>query len=209
MSVPSVQSRPSLADRVRRILSGRGLLVANFARASGGNRLGHVPHDFYSSLRKKSFSPSLYQLHTLSTLSGYRLVDWLALFGMSLDDVSRFQVFFPALRTVVLDSRVYGPDSSIPWLYYLKEPDFSTPLAPLSQWVALGSRHQFNFISRGARKLFRYVKIGSHDALAFPDLLPGSIVAVRDDSSVLGCVPIGKRPRRKIFLVQHGKGITC
>jgi len=137
------------------------------------------------------------------------LVDWLALFGISLDDVSRFQVFFPSLRTVELDTRIYRRDALVPWLYDLKEADLSTPLAPLSQWVALGSRRRVDSISPGAKKTFRYLKIGTHDALAFPDLLPGSIVRVRDDLSALKRAPIGKTPGRTMFLVQHGKGITC
>ena len=209
MAPPSGRLRSSLAECVRRILSSRGLSLADLSRKSGGNRLGHVPHSLYSSLRKPSFSPSLYQLHSLSTLSGYRLVDWLALFGISLDDVSRFQVLFPSLRTVELDARAYHPAAQIPWLYDLKEPDFSTPLAPLSQWVAFGPRRRIDSVAHDAKRAFRYVKIGSHDALAFPDLLPGSIVRVSDDFSAIRRAPAGKTPGRTIFLVRHSKGITC
>jgi len=126
-----------------------------------------------------------------------------------LDDVSRFQVLFPSLRTVELDTRAYHPAAPIPWLYDLKEPDFSTPLVPLSQWVAVGSRRRIDSVARDAKTTFRYVKIGSHDARAFPDLLPGSIVRVSDDFSALRRTPIGKTPGRTMFLVQHSKGITC
>lgn len=209
MPLPPGQPSSSLADRVRSILSTRDLSLADLSRESRGNRLGHTPHSFYSSLRKRSFSPSLYQLHTLSTVSGYRLVDWLSVFGISLDDVSRFQVFFPSLRTVELDARAYHPDAPIPLLYDLKEADLSTPLAPLSQWVAIGSRHGVYSVSRTAKRTFRYVKVGSHDAFAFPDLLPGSIVRMSDDFSALRRAPIGKAPGRTMFLVQHNKGITC
>jgi hypothetical protein len=183
--------------------------VSRASGRSGGNHLAHIPHNFYSSLWKRSFSPSLYQLQSLSTHSGYRLADWLALFGISLAEVSRLQVLFASPRTAELDAQPYSPESPIPWLYDLKEPDLSTPLAPLSQWVALGSCCRMDPRSRGANKKFRYLKIGSNDALAFPDLLPGSIVRVREDLSALKRVPIGKTPGRTMFLVQHGKGMTC
>jgi hypothetical protein len=212
MPVPSRRPRSSLAERVRRILSSRGLSLADVSRASvppGGNPLAHIPHNFFSSLRKRSFSPSLYQLHSLSTHSGYRLADWLALFGFSMADVSRLQLLFPSPRTAELDAQPYPPESPIPLLYDLKEPDLTTPLVPLSQWVALGSCRRMDSPSRSARKKFRYLKIGSSDALAFPDLLPGSIVRVRDDLSALKRVPIGKTPGRTMFLVRHGKGMTC
>jgi hypothetical protein len=175
----------------------------------GRNPLAHIPHNFYSSLGKRSFSPSLYQLHSLSTHSGYRLADWLILFGISLADVSHLQVLFPSPRTVELEARSYPSESPIPWLYDLAEPDLASPLAPLSQWVALGSCPRLDSRSRGAKKKFRYLKIGSSDALAFPDLLPGSIVRVREDLSALKRVPVGKAPGRTMFLVQHGKGMTC
>lgn len=212
MSIPSRRLRSSLAECVRRILSSRGLTLADVSRASGApgaSPLAHIPHNFYSSLRKRSFIPSLYQLRSLSTHSGYRLADWLALFGISLADVSRLQVLFPSPRTAELDAQPYSPESPIPWLYDLKEPDLSTPLAPLSQWVALGSCRQMDSCSHGAEKKFRYLKIGSSDALAFPDLLPGSIVRVHDDLSAFKSVPIGKTPGRTMFLVQHGMGMTC
>jgi transcriptional regulator with XRE-family HTH domain len=209
MSLPSVQSSSALADRVQRILASRGLSLADLSRASGNNRPGHIPHSFYSSLRKPSFSPSLYQLHSVSRLTGYRLVDWFGLFGISLDDMSRFQVFFPSLRTVEIDPRIYNADAPVHWLYDLQETDLSTPVAPLSQWVALGARRRASSIFRGEKRTFRYVKIGSHDVLAFPDLLPGSIVRVSDDVSALSRTPIGKTPGRTLFLVRHSKGITC
>jgi transcriptional regulator with XRE-family HTH domain len=209
MSLPSVHSSSFLAERVRNILSTRGLSLADLSRASRGNRLGHIPHSFYSSLRKQSFSPSLYQLHSLSALSGYRLVDWLALFGISLDDASRFQLFFPSLRTVELDARAYGLDTVVPWLHDLQEADLSTPLAPLSQWVGIASSRRVDTVSPSGKRTVRYLKIGSHDALAFPDLLPGSIVRVREDLSALNRAAIGKTPGRTMFLLQHGKGITC
>src|SRR5262245_60728524 len=178
--MPDPASTPPrfLADLLRKILASRNLSLADVSRASRAseNRLAHIPQSFYSSLRKRSFGPSLYQLHFLSQLSGYRLVDWLAFFGISLDDASRFQVPFPTVRTVELDATVYQPDLLVPWLYDLREPDLSSSLTPLSQWVRAGLPLPIDSLFQGGKCGFRYLKIGSHDALAFPDLLPGSIV---------------------------------
>lgn len=211
MSVPSRKTHQPLVDSVRRIFSTCGLSLADVSRTSrmAENRLAHIPHSFYTSLKKRSFSPSLYQLHSLSRLSDYRLVDWLALFGFSLDDVSYFQVLFPSSRTVELDATIYHPTVPVPRLDDLKEADLKTPLAPLSQWVALGPPRRLDLLTRSAKSGFRYLKVGSHDAFAFPDLLPGSIIRVRDDSSVLERLPTGKRIGRTLFLVRHSRGITC
>jgi transcriptional regulator with XRE-family HTH domain len=211
MPVRFVKTSSALADTVRRLFSARGLSLADLSRESQkfGNRLAHIPHSFYSSLQNRSFTASLYQLHSLSRLSGYRLVDWLALFGFSLDDVSRFQMLFPSFRTVELDATVYRPAVPLPHLYDLQEADLATPLAPLSQWVALGLPRPIKTLLRNTKNSFRYLKIGSHDALAFPDLLPGSVVRVKEGSSILERAAIGKRADRSLFLVLHNRGITC
>ena len=211
MRVPPPKASLTRADCVQTILAARGFSLAQVSRRSQHfeNRLAHIPHSFYSSLRNRSFTPSLYQLHSLSRLSGYRFVDWLALFGFFLDDASRFQLQFPSHRTVELDATIYRPSVRVPHLHDLREPDFSERLTPLSQWIALGSPRLIESLLRNVKNPFRYLKIGSHDAFAFPDLLPGSVVRVKEGSSVLDRTPIGKRSGRTLFLVRHSGGMSC
>jgi hypothetical protein len=204
---------PALPDRVRLILAARGLSLAEVSRASRllipGSHLSHVPHNFYSSLRNRRFSPSLYQVLALSILSDCRLVDWLDVFGFSLDDVPCFHACLPALRTVELDSRIYQPNTSIPWFRDLKRADLSESLVPLSRWIAPGASRRFDSISQAANDAYSYVKIGTQDALTFPDLLPGSIVRVHRRFSAFERLPIGKKPAKSIFLIEHSGGLTC
>src|SRR5437762_1269258 len=132
MSHPLGRRAPALADRIRSILAARRLSLAEVSRATRllipGNPLAHVPHHFYSSLRNRRISLSLYQVLALSTLSDCRLVDWLDVFGFSLDDVPCFHACLPALRTVELDSRIYQPNSSISWFRDLKRAVLSESL---------------------------------------------------------------------------------
>jgi hypothetical protein len=203
----------ALPDIIRSILATVGRSLAEISRASrsivSGSRLHHIPHNFYSALRKQRFSPSLYQMHALSVLSGYRLVDWLRLFGFSLDEVPRWHTIFPALRTVELDPRVYRSGASIPWFYDLQEADLSAPLLPLSRWLSPDSPRRLDSISQAAGAAFRYVKIGSQDAFAFPDLVPGSIVRVNHDVTAFQQMPIRQVPAKNVFLVKHSGGLTC
>jgi hypothetical protein len=213
MARPLGHPSPALPDRVRLILESRGLSLGEVSRASRslipGDRQ-HIPHNFYSALRNRRFSPSLYQLLALSTLSGYRLVDWLAVFGFSLDDVPRFHASLPALRTVELDTSAYQPGALTPWFYDLGHPGLSVPLVPLSQCLAPGRPRRFDSLSREASGKYRYVKIGSQDALAFPELLPGSIVRVHsDDLRALARLPIGNMASKHLYLVEHSNGLTC
>jgi len=81
------KSRFHLPDAIRRILAARGLSLADISRQSrlrfAGRRLFRIPPNFYDALRRTSFSPSLHQLFALSVLTGYRLADWLCVFGLS------------------------------------------------------------------------------------------------------------------------------
>jgi hypothetical protein len=203
----------SLPDKIRSVLATRGLSLAQVSRASRslakGNGRHHVPHNFYSALRKPQFSPSLYQLLALSIVSGYRLVDWFLIFGFSLDHVARFQASFPAIRTVELDSRIYHPESAVPGLQDLKQPDFRDALVPLSRWLVPGAAARCASLRSVTAEKFRYVKIGMQDAFAFPDLLTGSVVRVNASRNARRRMPIGKRFAESLFLVEHNGGLVC
>jgi transcriptional regulator with XRE-family HTH domain len=213
MPPPLRRASSGLPDKILKILAARRLSLSEVSRASRslapGSPLQQIPHNLYSLLRKRQFSPSLYQLFALSTLTGYRLADWLAVFGFSLDDIPRFQVTFPALRTVELDARVYQYGRSIPWFSELQAPDFSAPLIPLSRWLALTTPRTFRSVPHGVDSVRRYVKIGSQDAFAFPDLLPGSIVRINLKYGSLKRPTLGNTHAKRLFLVEHSKGLAC
>jgi hypothetical protein len=202
---------PDLADKIARILSSRGLSLAEVSRASAsrpGHGRPHVPHNLYSSLRKRSFSPSLHQVFALSVHSGYRLADWLAVFGFRLSDVSRFQLTFPTLRTVELDPRIYDHRAAVAWFREHRAADFSAPMMPVGRWLGLARGRLSYPVAQAAKPLALYVKIGSEDAFAYPELLPGSIVRV-ERSAGPGAAGPGKATTKKLFLVEHSRGLTC
>ena len=176
VSVPS-----SLADTIRKILAVRGLTLSHVARASRSlapsNPLQHIPHNLYSALRTRSFSPNVFQIFAFSIVTGYYFGDWLSVFGFSLRDVPRFQAGFPAVRTVELDASDLQPRDALPWFNENQAPDFSAPLLPLGRWLALTTPAFFRTPTT-VNSNHRYVKIGSQDAFAFPELIPGSIIRV-------------------------------
>jgi hypothetical protein len=213
MPASPARSYPALPDRIRSILATRGLSLADVSRSSRSlafdNRLHHIPHNFYSAFRNRLFSPSIYQVLSLSIFSGYRLVDWLAVFGFSLDDASHFQISFPALRTVELDSRVYQAGALIAWFCDLQEPDFEAPLVPLSRWLTATTPRRFDSLSVERNSSYRYLKIGLQDAFAFPELLPGSVVRVKRLPNAFKRMPVGKTADGSLFLVEHSGGLLC
>ncbi len=169
----------------------------------------HIPHNLYDAIRRRQFTPSIYQVAALSLLSGYRFVDWLELFGVSLDDVPRFQALFPALRTVELDARIYQPRTTVPWFRDVALPSFSTALIPLTRWLLPARPRQVGSLDLTEKSSFRFVKIGFQDAFAFPDLLPGSIVRVKPLDATPNEIHAETKSTKKLFLVEHRRGLIC
>jgi hypothetical protein len=201
-----------LAAKIQKILALRGLSLGAVSRTSRSlaphNRLQHIPHNLYSSLRNRLFSPNLYQVFALSVLTGYRFADWLAVFGFTLHDVPRLQTVFPALRTVELDARACQPVKLIPWFREGRAPDFSAPLMPLSRWLAL-TTPTFHPVPDAIAAAHRYAKIGSQDTFAFPELLPGSIVRITAAPVSSKPLQLGRKGSKKLFLVEQSKGLVC
>jgi hypothetical protein len=210
--MPRLRVRPpSLVDTIRKILAVRELSLSQISRASKSlapaNVLQYIPHNLYSALRRRSFSPNVFQIFAFSVVTGYRFDDWLGLFGFSLRDVPRFQAGFPALRTVELDASAWQPGTALPWFNENQAPDFSAPLMPLGRWLALTTPAFFRTPATANFK-HRYVKVGSQDAFAFPELVPGSIIRVTT-SRPAALQPLGSKRNNKLFLIAHRKGLIC
>jgi hypothetical protein len=168
----------------------------------------HIPPNLYHTVQQTGFSPSIHQLLFLSRISGYRLVDWLAVFGVILDEIPRLQAALPARYTTLIDDNVYDDQS---WVVSFEPIPRGFPegsLRPLSEWFRIGAPRRQAIARQDSISDFLYAKIGSRDAFAFPDLLPCSIVRIRKCSAPDPYSEIAGR-RGAFFLVEHGSGLAC
>ncbi len=203
----------AITDRVRGILSARNLTLYKASRFTRANYLGrpsyHIPRNLYFQLRCAAWSPTIHQLIALTHLSGYRLVDWLAVFSFRLDDISRVQVGLRQPRTVLLDSTIYDVHARIPWFRDRSTSVPAPPIAPLSQMLErAGAQPIGSLIAKGASP-YLYAKIGRSDAYAFPDLAPGSIVRVDSRLTDRTTRKSNGKLSKAIFLVEHSHGLCC
>lgn len=201
----------NVADRVKSILASRRLTLyqASIKSASifGRDSPYHLPHNFYYDLRRPGFSPSLCQILALSRISNYELMDWLRVFGFEIDAIPRLQVQFTSSRTILLDSSLDDANSLIPWFRNLHSggsPSGIRPLSQLLEW-AKPSRTALAEIFGGG---FIYAKIGEQDALAFPELLAGSIVRIRPTNKN-GTLPEEITTGKRWVLLETGNGFCC
>jgi hypothetical protein len=161
------------------MLRGKGFTlyrVAALARARYPRQTPfHIRRNFYFKLRS-GLSPTFQQVLALSELTGFWLWDWLAVFGFSPGDIPRIQAVLPRPRTGLIDIDLVDPRGLLPFLRY-RRPGATLPsAAPLSQLLERSGSYRAVSLVAPARGDFVYAKIGTEDALAFPELVPGSIV---------------------------------
>ena len=207
----SKKQDPPVSMRTRAILAARGLTLSEVARRSRSlfpdDSRFHVPPNLYHTLQHRGFSPSVHQLLVLSRLSGYRLVDWLAIFGVVLDDIPRLQAILPARYTTLIDENVYDDQSWILSFEPITQGPPGGSLRPLGEWLRIGAPRRHAARKHQSKSEFLYAKIGYRDAWAFPELLPGSIVRVAKQAASVPQAALTKRGA--IFLVEHSKGLAC
>lgn len=203
-----------LAGRVQSALGKKNLTLHQVseesARLYGRSSPWFIRHNLYHALRAGEFGPSLHQLCALSRISGYRLYDWLTVFGFDLGGIPDLQVQLQSRRTLLLDASLDNPDSLIPWFNDVQGGTTQAAgMVPLGQLLKLSRPRSLKSLATTDNRNFLYAKIGLQDALAFPELLPGSIVRI--DPRVRAEFPqaaVGTTSRR-IFLIEHSNGFWC
>ena len=202
----------NLPERIQSILALKDLTLYQVSQRSeklyGRSSPYFLPHNLYFDLRGGAFSLSVYQFLALSRITGYRLPDWVRLFGFDLEDIARLQTSLPSKRTILLDSSLTDPYAWVPWFRNRIGDRPAPPVAPLGQLLERSGAKRLGSLSESNGRRFLYAKIGYQDALAFPDLFPGSIVRVNQDiPNKLVFLPNGTS--RRIFLIEHSKGLFC
>ena len=212
-STSEAGSNTKLAERVKSILASKNLTLHKASQRSaelfGRSSPHYLPHNLYYDLRHGSFSPSLFQVFALSRISNYRVTDWLLVFGFDVEVIPRLQLQLPSRRTVLLDSSSDDPNAFIPWLRNLGTSVPPAGVVPLSQVLEWTKPRRLASLGELQDKGFWYAKIGHEDALAFPELLAGSIVRVRPGTTGDLVGRVSGEGSKNLFLVEHGKGLCC
>jgi hypothetical protein len=150
-------------------------------------------------------TPDIHQLAALARLTGYRLVDWLALFGYYVDDILHLQLQLHTEHTVVLPSTIYDSLALLPWIRQL---DARVDLGRTQSLVTvidamchapLGALDELN------RRRFLYARVGRRNAIMGPRLVADSIVRVDPTRTTVAALG----GPRSMYLVQRVSGLSC
>jgi hypothetical protein len=198
----------NLPDLVRRILELQGTTLFALSRESRERYRDpqfHLPHQLYSDLRLPSFTPSLPHIFALSSLTGYRLADWLTVFGFHVKHIPAMQATLPAKRTRLIDAALYDSEEWISWFTSRSLLHSVAGVLPVSQLLLPGVFRRAAAFYPPGRSPFLYLKVGWQDVFAFPDLVPGSIVRVDTRKKGGPSSPPGDSAAT-ILLVEHARG---
>jgi transcriptional regulator with XRE-family HTH domain len=202
-----------VADTVREILHSKGLTLYRLAALTRTRyphqAAYHIRRNFYFQLRS-GLSPAFQQVVALAAVTDLPLSDWLKVFGFSLSDIPRLQSVMSRRQTGLIDKNSTGRQILLPRLRYRRRAleTFAT-IAPLRQLLEPSGSETASSLLAPGRRDFVYAKIGSDDALAFPELAPGSIVRAdpRLVRSVLPRAP--SELSRHFFLCETSRGFCC
>jgi transcriptional regulator with XRE-family HTH domain len=207
---PSPWKSRELPGRVKAILASKNLTLHQASQTAeklyGKSSPFFLPHNLYYDLSLETFTPSLYQVYALGKISNYRLADWLRVFNIDLQNITCSQVLLSLKRTVLLDPSLDDPNSWVPW-YQGRSGKMPIPkIAPMGSLLQNSFPQRLRNMSEIETHNFIYAKLGSQDAFAFPDLLPGSIIRV--NPRIHADLSEGVISRQ-FFLIRRDNGLCC
>jgi hypothetical protein len=199
------------ALRLRQILQRKNMSLLQVSKESRrlfpGESLYHIAHNLYYDLRDGRFTPNIYQLIALSSVSGYSLIHWLSVFGIRLDDIPPLQVRLSFPQTMLLDPTLYDDHALVQWFKGKGGPP--TRITPLVQILAQNVSERVATLQRINRMSFIYARVGTEDDFCFPELLPGSIVRADPRASEAKLAAAGGKVSHDLYLVEHARGLNC
>jgi hypothetical protein len=205
--------RTQLVERLRSVLASKNLNVNTVSKETerifDASSAYFIPHNFCYNLATYGISPHVCQVLALSRLTGYSFSDLLTLFGFPPDEIPRLQLKLHRQCTVLLPSVTYDKSRTLPYLGTQTIPQFLEYTGPCAKIASKNPMWAVGRIEAHNRRRFLYVRIGSEDAMAFPELAPGSIVRVDPLRSRIDSDAQRNGNRPPIYLIEHQGGLVC
>jgi hypothetical protein len=202
-----------LTERIHAILASKGLTLYQVsqqtAKRYGRSSPFFLPHNLYYDVRRGALTPSVFQVFSLSRTSGYRLSDWLRVVGIEIENIPRLQALMQRKRTAIIDIALTDAQDSVEWFQSRLTDSLVPAVAPLTQLLEPAGLARIASLARAGGKKFIYAKIGTEDALAFPELLPGSIVRINPELIPDSFPAKDGAISDRIFLLEHSNGLYC
>jgi hypothetical protein len=197
----------SISLRLKAFLSSLNMTLYQISQSTakapfGKGTRAYIRDAFYAEIESGQ-TPDIHQIAALAKLTGYRLADWLVLFGYSVDTILPLQLNLHTEHTILLPNTIYDPLLPLPCIRRFDthiNSDYTQALVTsigAMDCVPCGVLDQLN------HKHYIYARIGRYDDRMRPRLMAGSIVRV--DPSFATAAD----KSRSIYLVEYAGGLCC
>lgn len=154
-------------------------------------------------------TPSVYKLFSLSAIYRVKFTDLLALYGIDLERISKYQADLPLDETHLTEVSVY--DSDRPVVFPVRfDAGFSLEKTNLlARMVETWGEVPIGLIQHLDLRNSLYGYIGSQDYSLFPLIRPGSFVQIDDRKTKVHPPPWRNEFDRPIYFVELRDGFAC
>ena len=169
----------------------------------------YISHAWVADIENGGFAPSIYKFYTLSAVYGRPYVEIVALFGLSMSDLKRYQLSLGVPKTHLLDSgsKFESEKVSLPVQF---KPEFRFEKTNLlARIVEKWEEIPVGFLQHLDLHKSVYGYIGLEDYTLYPLIRPGSLVQIDATRRKLSAEKWKTAFDRPVYFVELRNGYVC
>jgi transcriptional regulator with XRE-family HTH domain len=169
----------------------------------------YISHAWVADIENGGFAPSIYKFYTFSAVYGRSYVEIVALFGLSMSDLKRYQLSLGVPKTHLLEngSDFESENVSLPVQF---KPDFRLEKTSLlARVVEKWEEIPVAFLQHLDLHKSVYGYIGLEDYTLYPLIRPGSLVQIDATRRKLSMERWNTEFDRPVYFVELRNGYVC
>src|SRR5712692_86120 len=169
----------------------------------------YLSNAWLTQLENKQSIPSIYKLYSLSVIYRTKFTDLLALYGVDLEKISKYQLATPLQRTHLATVEVYDRDRAVSFPIRFDRGFTPEKTNLLSRMVEIWGEVPIALIQHLDIRHSQYGYIGLEDYTLYPLLRPGSFVQINDRLNRVSSSVWRTEFDRPIYFIELRDGYAC
>lgn len=186
--------------------------VEEFSRTIAEDRENeefYISNAWLTQLENKNSIPSIYKLYSLSVIYRARFSDLLKVFGIDLNDTSRYQLALPLENTHLVAFEQPEPDQPITFPVRFDKGFSLESTALISRMVEVWGEVPVALLQKLDVRHCQYGYVGTDDYTMYPLLRPGSFVQIENHTTRLQSSEWRTEFDRPIYFIELRDGYAC
>ncbi|MGH9687405.1 MAG: helix-turn-helix domain-containing protein [Candidatus Acidiferrales bacterium] len=186
--------------------------VEEFSRAIAEDRNNeefYISNAWLTQLENKNSIPSIYKLYSLSVIYRTRFSDLLKVFGIDLNDTSRYQLALPLENTHLVTFEESEPTKAVTFPVQFDKGFSLEATSLISRMVEVWGEVPVALLQRLDVRHCQYGYVGTDDFSMYPLLRPGSFVQIENSPTRLQASQWRAEFDRPIYFIELRDGYAC